>query len=52
MLEGGGENLSLKQMLSVLLAVSVDSVNKVEVGQCKATVQPVLNITSKAMVHV
>lgn len=52
MLEGGRENLSLNQMLSVLLAVNVDSVNKVKVGQCKATVHPVLNITSKAVVHV
>lgn len=49
MLEGGRENISLKQMLSVLLAVNVDSVNRVKVGQCKATV---LNITSKAMVLV
>lgn len=33
MLEGGDENLSVKQTLTLLLAVSVDSVNKVEVGQ-------------------
>lgn len=50
--EGGNENLSVKQMLTFLLAVSVDSVNKVEVGQNKAAVHPGLNITAEAKVHV
>lgn len=50
--EGGNENLSVKQKLTFLLAVSVDSFNKVEVGQNKASVHPGLNITAEAKVHV